>query len=88
MNELIKRIVDFIIEDVKESTTDFQSVCFYEDIQEKFAMEIEQTIFSMVEDELNTKEEVADVIQDTDGFDVVLYTDYSPNYNSDDYIQE
>lgn len=86
MDELIKKIADFIIKDVQESTTDFQSVTFYEDIQEKFAMEIEQKVYEMVENELNTREEVADVIQDTDGFDVVLYTDFSPNYNSDEYI--
>ena len=86
MDELIKRIADFIVKDVQESTTDFQSVTFYVDIQEKFAMKIEEKIYEMVEDELNSREEVADVIQDTDGFDVVLYTDFSPNYNSDECI--
>lgn len=28
---------------------------------------------------LREREEIADVIEDTDGFDIVLYTDYTSN---------
>lgn len=84
MEELIKEIANFIVKDVQKSTTDFQSVTFYEDIQEQFTQKIEEVIYDLVEIELSKREEVADVIQDTDGFDVVLYTDFSPNYVSED----
>lgn len=81
---LIEKIAQFIINEVKNNTNDCQYIVDYSDIQEKFTSEIKLYIYNQVLENLSNHEEVADVTQDTDGFDVVLYTDFIPNYEHEE----
>ena len=78
MEELIKKIVDHIIKSGKEQLYDnnFQTIVDYRDVHENFASEIEIEIFNMIETKLSEREEIADVEQDSDGFNIVYYTDF------------
>ena len=95
MNEkLFEKIADFIIKEVQEnsesSMSGFQYIVGYDKIQEKFNIDIERYMNDKILEYLHKREEVADVVEDTDGFDVVLYTEYAPNYdgNIPDYYIE
>lgn len=83
-NKLFEDIADYIIKEVQEnsdcSMSGFQNTVEHSEIQERFAMEIEGYINEKILESLNNRKEVADVVGDTDGFDIVLYTDYAPNY--------
>ena len=87
---MINKIVDYIIAEIQEKSdlSGFQNVVPYSVLSERFSGEIEEYIQGLVIDGLLKREEVADAILDTDGFDVVLYTDYAPNYNEEDYLIE
>ena len=87
---MINKLVDFIIAEVQEKSalSGFQNIVLYSDMSEKFSGEIEEFILELILDELHKREEVADAILDTDGFDVVLFTDFAPNYNADAYEEE
>lgn len=87
-NEIFEKISNYIITEVAEnsdsSMSGFQYCVNYADVQELFATEIDEFINEMILSELNKSEKVADVELDTDGFDVVLYTDYAPNYENEE----
>ncbi len=74
-------IAKFIIKQVQEeSSSGFHYIVSYE---EKFGMEtISEVIANVIAYELGEHEEIADVELDEYGFDVVLHTDYAPNYGS------
>jgi hypothetical protein len=82
MDKLFEKISNYIIKTVQENSmlSGFQYVVSYKDIQETFSQEIDEYINSKIIENLSAREEVADVQEDTDGFDVVLYTKYAPNY--------
>lgn len=82
----IKEIAEYIIKTVQENSilSGFQCIVSYTDIEKTFNInisDIKNDIINM----LCTREEVADVQDDVEGFDVVLYTEYAPNYNKEDY---
>lgn len=83
-NPIFKKISEYIIDQVAEnsesSMSGFQYCVTDSEIQEMFAVDIENYINEKILEELDKREEVADVQLDTDGFDVVLYTKYAPNY--------
>lgn len=83
--DLFSQMARYIIETTQKETSRFQWTVDYKDVQEKFALEINEYINGVVIDRLLQQEEVADAILDTDGFDVVLHTDYSPNYDASEY---
>lgn len=74
-------IVDFIIETVQGDSivSGFQLNISYEELERKFGNFLEDDL-SFIYDLLIEREEVADVIMSEDEYDVVLYTDYAPNY--------
>lgn len=82
----IKGITDYIIKTVQENSilSGFQYIVSYTDIEKTFDINI-SNIKNDIIDTLSTREEVADVQVDEEGFDVVLYTKYAPNYNEEDY---
>lgn len=81
----MNQIARFIIKKVQEESSGFQCIVSYEDIEKEFGMEaISEVIANMIADEMGFFEEVADVELDDYGFDVVLCTDYAPNYEGDD----
>ena len=86
---IFKKISDYIINEVSQnsesSMSGFQYCVSYADIQELYAVEIEEFVNNMILKELENSGKVADIILDTDGFDVVLYTDYAENYDEENY---
>lgn len=79
---MINKIVDYIIKETQENSTlsGFQFTLAYSDLAENFAGEMEEYIENLIVNELCRRKEIADITTDVDGFDVVLYTDYAPNY--------
>lgn len=75
-----KEIVDYIIETVQKETTSFQCILSYSYIEKEFDIKLSSKIIKQIELDLLQREEIADVELDDYGFDVVLYTAYSPNY--------
>lgn len=88
-NDIFNKIADFIISEVQQksnsSMSGFQYIVDYKDIYERFSVEINEYINAEIIKELQYRKEVADAIEDTDGFDVVLYTDYAPNYCKENF---
>jgi hypothetical protein len=82
MNNLFEKIADYIVKQVQENSklSGFQYIVDHTDIQTIFNQEIDEYINNKIIEALCKKEEVADAQVDTDGFDVVLYTKYAPNY--------
>ncbi len=85
MVNILNLIADYIIKQVQEESilSGFQYVVEYSGIEEKFSIIIEQDLKSKIVDVLLQREEVADVLLDNEGFDVVIYTNYAPNYIGD-----
>ncbi|MBN3375735.1 hypothetical protein CF087_17870 [Clostridium botulinum] len=81
---LFEKIAEYLIKTVQEESTlsGFQYTISNADIQERFRMEIENYINDKIIEVTSKKEEVAEIFTDTDGFDITLYTDFAPNYNS------
>lgn len=79
-------ITDFIIKEIQEnsnsSMSGFQYIVDYEEIERKFSIQLGEDMIQSIGKILNNREEVADVVLGLDGFDVVLYTDFTPNYIS------
>jgi hypothetical protein len=80
---IFESIADFIIKKVQADSIEsgFQLIVSYSEIEKKFGMGIEQHVRGEIIEALEDREEVADIQTDNDGYDVVLYTDYAPNYN-------
>lgn len=91
IESLFDRIAAFIIKQVQEESnpdmSGFQMVVEYGYIDQVFGVDLAQYIQDKVLESLHGRVEVADVICDTDGYDVVLYTAYVPNYKNDDVIE-
>lgn len=77
-----KQIADFIINQVQDdSVNGFQRVVSVASIEKEFGEDIDTPDVRHIAEELDSREEVADLELDEDlNFDVVLYTDYAPNY--------
>lgn len=84
----LEKIVDFIIKTVQVETFGFQYILSYEHIETDLNIKLDHTIIKQVKRLLCEREEVADVEINDEAFDVVLYTDYSPNYIDDDEDEE
>ena len=85
MEKLINDVCDFIIKTVQEKSisSGFQYVVDTQTISNRFNINIAEFQTEII-DSLLCRDEVADVVFD-DGFDVVLFTDYAPNYIPDEY---
>jgi len=81
---LFEKISNYIVKTVQEESMlkGSQYVNSKVDIWERFGEEINEYIINKIEEVTSKKEEVAEIFMDTDGFDVTLYTDFAPNYNS------
>lgn len=84
----IEGICDFIIKTVqtKSILSGFQYIVDFDSINDEFGMPMNFKLKLDAYDALLEREEVADVELTDEGFDVVLYTKYAPNYNEEDYI--
>ncbi len=77
MEELIKEISSYIIERTMKQCKDadaFQSVFMYSEFQENFARKIDEVLNDSIINQIAENENVADVLLDTDGFDIVFFT--------------
>ena len=75
------KVADFIIKIVQnESVCGFQYIIHNMDIEHEFGITINDDKAREIGSELTKREEVADFDYVNETFDVVLYTDYAPNY--------
>lgn len=90
MEDNIQKISDYIVGQVQEKSieTGFQYVVSKTDIRRELSIELSEEELRAVTEHLMSREEVADVIEENDGFDVVLYTKFAPNYEPSDYETE
>lgn len=74
MNKLFKNIAEYIINEIQNNSTSsrLQYVISDGDIEENFGVQIKEFIEENILNALQEREEVADVILDTDGYDVTL----------------
>lgn len=83
--EMLKEIAREIIKTVQDESvlSCFQYIVYYEEIEEKFNLRMTREIANEIVKCLEGCVEVADVELDADGFDVVLYMAYAPNYEEE-----
>lgn len=90
MKKIINEIARYIVSEVQEKSIEsgFQYTINGKDIIEKYRLRLDEAFSNAIEEALWDMEEVSDVIQDGDWFDVVIYTAYAPNYNEEDYNED
>lgn len=76
-------IVDFIVKTVQEDSSSFQYIVDSSYVEGVFEIELDSLAVNQIIEGLLQREEVADVEFYESGFDIVLYTDYAPNYEGD-----
>ena len=74
-----KEIADYVVKTVQSESSGFQYIVLYDEIEKEFGIRLDSVVIKEIEKDLWLREEVADIERDN-GFDVVLYTDYAPNY--------
>lgn len=77
---MLDKICDYIVVTVINETSDFQYCIFFDEIENKFLIELNNELISTLSLMLEQRKEIADLYIDTDCFDIVIYTKYSPNY--------
>lgn len=77
---MLHKICDYIVSTVINETFDFQYRIFFDEIENNFSIKLNDEWISDISLMLSQREEIADLYVDTDNFDIVIYTDYSPNY--------
>lgn len=91
-NNDIETISKFIIQQAKENSSShmsgFQYIVDYDTIKKAFKVELEEETQEQILDTLLGCEEVADAEIDCEGFDVVLYTAFSPNYDHEEFQKD
>jgi Fe-S cluster assembly iron-binding protein IscA len=82
---MINRICDYIIRIVQENSilSGFQYEVDYKTVEDEFGIIVDEEMKQIISANLSQREEVADVVLDEDGFNVVIYTKYAPNYNKE-----
>lgn len=78
---MLDKICEYIVSTVINETFEFQYRVFFDEIENKFLIELNDELISTISSMLVQREEIADLYIDTDCFDIVIYTDYSPNYS-------
>lgn len=86
--DLFERIADYVVKNTQENASDLSNGLNYitsnADILSVFAQEIDEYVMDKVMEALCKREEIAEVelvVELVEGFDVVLYSNYAPNYN-------
>jgi len=86
--DIFDKIAEYIVKNTQtESNPDmsgFQLVTSFAILNE-YQDQLNVYIRNQVRLALESREEVADVQLDKDGFDVCLYTNFAPNYRSEQY---
>jgi|GEM_PF-5965337 hypothetical protein len=80
-----ERVADYIVRTVQEDsiTSGFQLEVFHDELESAFGS-LSSDDLNFIYDLLAEREEIADVLLSEESFDVVLYTDFAPNYEPDE----
>lgn len=87
----VSEIVDYVVKTVQDESilSGFQYIVEFEDIEDEFNISLnDKALINDIATLLSERDEVADVLVTDDGFegfDVVLYTDFAPNYQKEEY---
>lgn len=75
-------IAKYIVRQVQENSilSGFQYIVSYKDVQNTFSIKLNKYVNKQIINALYDREEVADIQEDEEGFDVVIYTSFAPNY--------
>lgn len=79
----VSNICDYIIKQIIENgiETGIQYVVFYDEINKEFNVSLTEKDINDIKEELETRDEIADVLVDDIGFDILIYIKYAENYN-------
>lgn len=83
-------ITDYIVGTVQSESIEsgFQYQVDFEDIENRFGIALNDVLISDIDLALAQRIEVADVELIDNTFDVVLFTDYAPNYDPSEFEHE
>lgn len=84
----VSSICDYIIQNTitEGKETGIQYVTTYDEINERFNVQLTDKKIKDIVEELECRDEVASVFVDELGFDILIYISYAINYDPDDYI--
>ena len=79
----VSNICDYMInQTIKDGLeTGIQYVVFYDEINKEFNVSLTEKDINDIKEELETRDEIADVLVDDSGFDILIYIKYSENYD-------
>ena len=79
----VSNICDYMInQTIKDGLeTGIQYVVFYDEINKEFNVSLTEKDINDIKEELETRDEIADVLVDDSGFDILIYIDYAENYD-------
>lgn len=84
----VSSICDYIINQTTKYgiETGIQYVVFYEEINKEFDVFITEKDINNIKEELESRDEIADVLVDDIGFDILIYIDYAENYDESNLL--
>ena len=84
----VSNICDYIIKQVIENgkETGIQYVVFYDEINKEFNVSLTEKDINDIKEELEMRDEIADIVVDDIGFDILIYIDYAENYDESNLI--
>ena len=84
----VSSICDYIINQTTKDwiETGIQYVVFYEEINKEFDVFITEKDINNIKEELESRDEIADVLVDDIGFDILIYIDYAENYDESNLL--
>lgn len=86
---LFRQMSEFIIKKVQDESSGFQLIVSLDEVKSEFESEIDSFLSNAILNALCKREEIAEVDIDEDGeFDIVLFTDYAPNYEEEKEDEE
>lgn len=79
----VSNICDYMInQTIKDGLeTGIQYVVFYDEINKEFNVSLTEKDINDIKEELETRDEIADVLVDDSGFDILIYIKYAENYD-------
>lgn len=84
----VSNICDYMInQTIKDGLeTGIQYVVFYDEINKEFNVSLTEKDINDIKEELETRDEIADVLVDDIGFDILIYIDYAENYDESNLL--
>lgn len=80
LNDVINKVVNYIVETSTEHTSSSNWYVGYEDVDNLISQEDFEKYFNLIGSELRGREEVSDLEIEGNEFSVTYYLDYCPNY--------